>query len=216
MPFIRLQENLPLVYEENSRDFQLLGRLYDCVINGVKNDIDNLIYINNPDYCYSNILELLKTKVGFFTSKHFSDRELRHTLKVFSILLKNKGAKEAIEKVIYLWLRINNIKGNGYASIDNKKYVISINLPSSPKDISLLDEIFRYILPTGYIVNYVFYTKPSIDDINIKYADSSKFTTSIYDSIVRNGDISTKTIEEEKALENRLTGITHLGIIKND
>ena len=99
MPFIRLQENLPLVYEENSRDFQLLGRLYDCVINGVKNDIDNLIYINNPDYCYSNILELLKTKVGFFTSKHFSDRELRHTLKVFSILLKNKGAKEGYSEL---------------------------------------------------------------------------------------------------------------------
>ncbi len=40
MSFIKLQDKVPPVYPEGSRDFQLFCHLYDVIFNGIKNDID--------------------------------------------------------------------------------------------------------------------------------------------------------------------------------
>lgn len=47
----RLQNNVPEVYVKESRDFQLLCRLYDCILNGVKFDIDSMLNITDSKSC---------------------------------------------------------------------------------------------------------------------------------------------------------------------
>ena len=39
---IRLQDLVPNVYYEKSRDFQFIGRLFDIVLNSVKTNSDTL------------------------------------------------------------------------------------------------------------------------------------------------------------------------------
>ena len=73
----RLQDNTPEAYTEDSRDFQLMLRLYDCVNNGVKFYIDSIPDTVNTKKCNAALLDLLKTKLGFFSSIEFQERELR-------------------------------------------------------------------------------------------------------------------------------------------
>ena len=61
MSLFRIQDKTPEVYTSTSRDFQLIGRLYDCIINGVKFDIDSILDIINTDFIDSKLLKLLQT-----------------------------------------------------------------------------------------------------------------------------------------------------------
>ncbi len=62
MKLIRLQNMVPEVYPNNSRDFQLFCRLYDCVFNGNKFDIDSILDICDTEYIDSKLLRLLQSK----------------------------------------------------------------------------------------------------------------------------------------------------------
>ena len=62
MAIFRLQSNVPEIYINESRDFQLLCRLYDCVLGGVKLDIDTLENIIDTRSCNSILLQLLELK----------------------------------------------------------------------------------------------------------------------------------------------------------
>ena len=42
MSILKSEKMVPYVYPNESRDFQLLLRLYDYLINGVKHDIDQI------------------------------------------------------------------------------------------------------------------------------------------------------------------------------
>ena len=55
MSVIRVQEMTPQVYTEDSRDFQLLSRLYDSVFNGVKFDTDSILSLIDTKSCRRNM-----------------------------------------------------------------------------------------------------------------------------------------------------------------
>ena len=76
MSFIKLQDKVPPVYPEGSRDFQLFCHLYDVIFNGIKNDVDGIQYLTNTVSCRSNVLQLLQTKLGFFTQAQYADEAL--------------------------------------------------------------------------------------------------------------------------------------------
>ena len=60
-PLFRLQNNVPSVYVNSSRDFQLLCRLYDAAFNNVMFDADSISDITNTDRCSARVLPLLQT-----------------------------------------------------------------------------------------------------------------------------------------------------------
>lgn len=41
----RIQDNVPEVYINESRDFQLISRLYDILFSGTKYDIDSMVNV---------------------------------------------------------------------------------------------------------------------------------------------------------------------------
>ena len=66
----RTENNVPQNYIEESRDFQLLSRLYDLTYNGLRYNIDSMINLNDPMKINEQFLPLLGTKVGFITNKN--------------------------------------------------------------------------------------------------------------------------------------------------
>ena len=105
---IRMQNNVPETYINQSRDFQLLCRMYDVVMNGVKFNIDNVGTITDDKYIQSKLLGLLQTKVGYFESA-VTDDNLRYLLTSFPYIMKNKGSLKSIEQLINVYLKMNHI-----------------------------------------------------------------------------------------------------------
>ena len=92
----RLQEHMPDVYVNESRDFQVLCRLYDFLFNGIKFDIDSIININDAFKINERLLPLLAIKEGFFTDVQFDSKTLRYILKAFPYIIKYKGTKSVV------------------------------------------------------------------------------------------------------------------------
>ena len=167
----RVQQNTPDVYYGESRDFQLLGRLYDCIINGVKYDTDTIEYLVDTRNCKSNILPLLQTKLGFFTDNTYEDDPIRYVLRAFPMMIKNKGSLLSIKQAINVFLKLSHTKAqvkvwytaertevNGIW-IDDHSLIFEIS--NSIKNYQLLLEVLKYLIPTGF--GFLFYFYSDID-----------------------------------------------------
>lgn len=160
---IRFENNVPDNYLISSRDYQALLRLFTFGINSSKFDIDNIKNLNDASYVNSRLLNLLSLKVGFFTKEEFKDQYLREVLKVFSLIVKKKGTRQAIYDAINLYFRACRYNGDYVVEINNKDnlqpYMIRIGITKESKDIILLEEILKYILPAGYLYEiFKYYT----------------------------------------------------------
>lgn len=169
MSVFRIQSNVPERYVNESRDFQLIGRLYDCIINGIKVDVDSIENIIDTNSCSGSLLQLLQSKVGFFTSVAITTEDLRIVLDAFPRMIKNKGSLLGIKQAINTFLKVKHLKTGAYLTVTNEasteedRYTINIGVESEIIDTSILDALFYYVLPSGYIVNYTFYTGMSQD-----------------------------------------------------
>ena len=179
MSVFRLQSNVPDVYVDDSRDFQLFCRLYDCVFDGVKFDIDSMLNVLDTHSCNNLLLQLLQSKVGFFTSMDITSDELRVIIDAFPVIMKNKGSLTGIKQAINAFLKAKKMKTGAYVNVINEStdptvepYVINIGIEADFTNTSLLDILFYYILPTGYIINYSFYTE-SVQDEEWEFNDKS-------------------------------------------
>lgn len=166
MTLLRMQNRTPPIYCEESRDFQLFCRLYDTIINGLLFDIDTITDLINTKDIRSSFLQLLQTKLGFFTIKTFDERTLRYVLSGFPTMIRYKGSVKSIEYAVNTFLKINNILSpvtvtyqktplllnNGYTVPD---HTIVVGISSSLQEAAILKEIFRYIIPFG--TGYYFY-----------------------------------------------------------
>ena len=78
MALFRLEENTPLVYPSESRDFQLFCRLFDAINCGVKFDIDALEFASNNFYLSTKMLQVAQTRVGYFSKGVTDSSALRY------------------------------------------------------------------------------------------------------------------------------------------
>ena len=160
---IRNKNNVPQVYVSESRDFQLFTRLLDFVHNSVKYDIDSITDIIDTKVMSSHYLDRLKYKVGFMTSNIYDDDTMRIVLSAFPHILKYKGSEEGIQRCVYTFLNCIGIKNrctiNIYNDNDDEslKYKVRIGIDSNVTDITLLKDLLRYVMPTGYLLEIYFY-----------------------------------------------------------
>lgn len=187
---IRMQNNVPETYVNQSRDYQLLCRLYDVVMNGVKYNIDALGNITDNAHIQSNLLSLLQTKVGFFESE-VTDDKLRYLLDAFPYIMKNKGSLKGIEQVLNVYLKMNHINTPVQVFVNTQNCTIIVTIKSNVVlDTKIIEDVMNYVIPTGYSVEYYFVanmvTSPVITDIN---QEITKYKLTQYNSIVRGGTI---------------------------
>lgn len=179
MAVFKIERHVPDVYPRKSRDFQLLCRLFDCVNDGVKFDIDSIKGITDTNLCNERLLNLLQTKLGFFTSHPISSRSQRIILKAFPYLLKYKGSTYGIKQAINVFLKTQDINSNYKIEVHNDSgalsnvYVIKILIEAKSIDVTLLNDLLTYIIPAGYSVDYSFYTKSNLVS-NIDISDENK------------------------------------------
>lgn len=190
----RLQDNTPSVYVEQSRDFQLFCRLYDCINNGVKFDIDSIINILDPKLVNDRILTLLATRVGFFPKREYDSNILRYIIASFSYALKYKGTKRGIEIAVSTILKaeksiITDRDIETTIQIDNINHSIWIYTTGSIINIHALEDFLSYILPVGYTHQFGVYDPREYDqEINTEDSLAIMVNPMISNSQVRGTD----------------------------
>ena len=201
MAFLELEYGTPSVYTEESRDFQLLLRLYNSAYNSVLNDVELIQYITDNKRVKAELLELEKSRLGYDTNLKISDNMLRSILVGFPELLKNKGSIKGIIEATNLFLKTLNIKadiviyysGNGI-SVEkySDEHTVIIGIGEVVTNYYILEDLMRYILPAGFGISFFFFkdfnkydwirdlTTSEILLVGDKYADSIRYN--FYDS----------------------------------
>lgn len=149
--FLRLTENVPDIYVKESRDFQLLCRLYDMTHQDIRYHIDTMTDALTAEKANNRILPLLADRVGFRTNKHIDDNVLRYIIAAFPYIIKNKGTKKGIEQAAATILKAESSIDPPTITIDNTNYIITIITPIKIFNKLALKELLKYIVPAGYI-----------------------------------------------------------------
>ena len=180
MAIFRTQEHLPDVYPRKSRDFQVLCNLFDLVNSSIKYDIDSMKDILDVDECNDRLLNYLQTKLGFFTQIKLTAYEQRIILKAFPYLVRDKGSSIGIKEAIQVFLKSQKINGRVNVLIKNKEkdplkniYLVRVALQTPFRNLALLKDLLKYIIPAGYLIDYIFFN-PVTNVDKIMSSDSIK------------------------------------------
>lgn len=212
MALIQCEELVPEVYVNESRDFQLLCRVFNPLLNSSKWYTDGIIHSIDTNIISNRLLDLLKTYVGFFSNQTIDNDSLRMILKAFPYLIKYKGSRKGIEEAIYLFLKTQDIKTQSYILITNKEivppskledvYSIEIGIKSFEKiDITILRELIRYVVPTGYLLKFVLYNdQQAFSNFIIKNKANIVVISNTYNSMVagtgeQSNNINTQSVD---------------------
>lgn len=238
---IRLQDKTPPVYSDESRDFQTFLRAYDYIVNGIKNDIDTVKYLTDTKFARADILQLLQTKLGFFTEAEIDSEALRKILVAFPYLVRRKGSLWAVKKSVIVYLKTLGFNCEVY--VENvvtdedveevaqrlgmivKKHSIVIGMNCSLKNVLVLREILKYILPAGYGCYFAFYgEKQIIESIPISNMARLLYVSDNLNSRMRGSEqdaiddfIVVENDDRATSMRNRVIGqVDTIGLIGSD
>jgi len=182
MEIIRLQNETPEVYTAESRDFQVLCRIFDLLLNSTKFDVDSIKKISDTSKIRSEMLPLLQTKLGFFSNAKADAEELRLLLSTFPLLVKKKGSLKSIQEAINTYIKTLGLripfvimrveKDTSFYNMVIHPHNIIIGLNTGFKNTSrLFKDLLKYILPTGFGCYLYFYS--SFKDVTkLIYSDN--------------------------------------------
>lgn len=206
---IKTQYQVPEVYYKESRDFQLLGRIYDVIFNYLKTSI-NSIY-NNPlgQSSDDKLLELAARTLGFESKHNYDINHLKSICSSFSKILKIKGTKKSIELIVDCLLNAQGInqKGDIRTSKENP-YNLEIFIPSALADTTILKDMLEYVIPAGMTYSLVSSSNIYIDNNNAvvtetKAGQNTKKTTIVTSGWEDSGDYHTiNYIDKYKSIED--------------
>lgn len=161
----QLENNVPNIYTEVSRDFQLFCKIFDIYLGANLNRACTVPYILDVDKCDESLLYALANMQGFVTDKYIPPNVLRGICKVFPFCIKRKGTKEAIEVMSQAVLSTDRLVYR--VSVDlvreeidekrNSKAVYKIYIQCNTTQIGYipyLKEALRFIIPAGWDVYF--------------------------------------------------------------
>jgi hypothetical protein len=152
---INIKDQLPSVYYDASRDFQVLGHLYEVVLNYVKTNADMLYLLPNGIEEDTRATELLATTLGFKLRRNYDKAQLAALVSIFPQLLKVKGTKKAIDLAGYALVKASGVPGTFDSHIDKESHVLTVRIPIELSDITLFMDLLPYILPFGIRVSVI-------------------------------------------------------------
>lgn len=165
---IKLKNYTPEVYYNQSRDFQLLGRLFDVVLNSVKTEADLLYNIPLSDNSNDELLELFALTLGFKSNRKYNSKQLRAICKVFPEAIKNKGSIKSIQIICNALFNANRSLQTLYYEVKDGR-TLNLYIPQDFEDISLLTNVLDYFLPAGMscnIIKELIYKKESMTAVS--------------------------------------------------
>jgi hypothetical protein len=150
---INIKHQVPSIYYDASRDFQLLGHLYEVVLNYTKTNADMLYLLPNGIEADTRTTELLATTLGFKLRRNYDKAQLAALVSIFPQLLKIKGTKQAIDLAGNALVKASGVPGVFSSELEN--HILTINIPIELSDITLIMDLLPYILPFGIRVSVV-------------------------------------------------------------
>lgn len=203
---IEVRQELPRVYYNESRDFQLLGRLFEAVFNYSKMGVDTVenIYSMNMD---NKLVNLLSKTIGFESKHDYDIVNLKLICGCFNDILKDKGTKTGVKKAISALLNAQGIDDEFSVEFIPEKCHIEIYIPSHTQDIVLLKDLFDYILPVGWDYTII----SGIGGDLTHYS-----TTVVMESLVDAAPTDTADLDKVAKLNDEYpVGVTSTGIVPN-
>lgn len=152
---INIKNQIPGIYYDASRDFQILGHLYEVVLNYIKTNADMLYLLPNGLEADTRSTELLATTLGFKLKRNYDKAQLAAIVSVFPQLLKIKGTKRAIDLAGSALVKAAGIPGMFDSEIDIENKVLTVKIPIELSDITLFLDLLPYILPFGMRLSIV-------------------------------------------------------------
>ena len=197
---------VPEVYYKESRDFQLLGRIYDIIFNYLKTNIDTIYHNPLDKSTDKNLLDLLSCTLGFESRHNYDINQLYAICSSFSKIIRNKGTLYAIEITINALLNSQGIDKVPEILIEESNpYLINIFIPTALVDTTLLEDILDYIMPVGMSYSI-------IKSINIKSANEDIYVTkSGLNASSFDVTIKSTTSESEQYGQDTADPINYLG-----
>lgn len=186
---INVNKLVPTAYYDNSRDFQTLGRFCELLYNYMFTNTNLVLNANVSDDTNLSLIDLALHTLGFFQTHEYTNVDLLMLAQIFKYIMKVKGTKSAIEYSVYLLLRsqsieikpvvdIKTISKKSYRpSMDSKQlselYTIDLWLPKNVKDSIMIEDLFDYILPAGFVYN-IYYSdiKPTTTSQKYDFVDN--------------------------------------------
>ena len=155
---IDIIKQTPAEYSAQSRDYQVIARLYTALYNYVKMYIDNLsIWDTNID----NRLITLRARTLNFITEHSWDIEnnsLEAITTCFKYLMRNKGTVKALEYCVDILMRLENISGKELSQVITMyNYNVTIRVPENLLTLGVIEDLVRYLLPAGLTYNIIKY-----------------------------------------------------------
>ena len=141
---ITIKNQIPSIYYDASRDFQILGHLYEVVLNYSKTNADMLYLLPNGLKEDPRITELLATTLGFKLRRNYDKEQLAALVSIFPQLLKVKGTKRAIDLVGNALVKASGVPGSFTSEL--KDHVLTVKIPVELTDITLFMDLLPYIL----------------------------------------------------------------------
>lgn len=145
---IKLQDLTPEVYYKQSRDFQFIGRLYDIVLNYIKTNADNLYYLPIGQNMNEQLLNLLALSLGFKPKNNYNSKQLLAICSVLPEIMKNKGSLQSMITAVNALLAAEEIDQALDYTLTSKRN-ITLYISQQLSDLTLLTDLFDYILPAG-------------------------------------------------------------------
>jgi hypothetical protein len=150
---INIKNQLPNIYYDASRDFQILGHLYEVVLNYTKTNADMLYLLPNGIEEDTRATELLATTLGFKLRRNYDKDQLAALVSIFPQLLKAKGTLRAVNLAGNALVKASGV--SGMFSSEMNDHVLTVRIPIELSDITLFIDLLPYILPFGIKVSII-------------------------------------------------------------
>ena len=139
----------PREYSEQSRDFQVLARLYTALFNISKMYADDLkVWVPDID----NKLTTLRSRTVNFVNRHQWDlNDLEAITSCFKYLMRRKGTEAALEACVNILMKARGIEtGITVDSVVVDKYgCINIWVAHDNILMGIMEDLVRYLIPAG-------------------------------------------------------------------
>ena len=150
----RVEHNVPDVYTQESRDFQLFSRLYDLVLQASRNSIDSMEVASDTERCNNVLLPLLGSKVGIFGNfQDAPDFALRLIFSAFPHIVRAKGSLRALRLTANVCSRIVGGSVDVNVSFEDP-YTLYVDFEKPLQYMTIFTTLIEYIRPAGCAIKY--------------------------------------------------------------
>jgi hypothetical protein len=150
---ISIKNQIPSIYYDASRDFQILGHLFEIVLNYSKTNADMLYMLPDGIKTDTRATELLAMTLGFKLRRNYDKDQLAALVSIFPRLLKIKGTIQAVRLAGNALIKASGVTGYFESTIEDN--VLTIKIPQELSDITLFMDLLPYILPFGIRVSII-------------------------------------------------------------